>query len=111
MGSYYAGYNTFLSNNLDDKFDKELEKLARLDGRDISTELEWLVGREMLRRELEQCCIDREVRNLQRELAESNQRGSIQLAINEEMKRLRKSIDGSIREQQEGTKNVGKLGL
>lgn len=55
--------------------------------------------------------IDREIRNLQDELKESNRRGSIQLSINEEMEKIRKSIDGGIREQQEGTKNVGKLGL
>ncbi len=55
--------------------------------------------------------IDREIRNLQDELKESNRRASIQLSINEEMEKIRKSIDGSIREQQEGIKDAGKLEL
>ena len=50
--------------------------------------------------------IDREIRNLQDELKESKRRASVQLSINGEMEKIRKSLDGSIREQQEGMKNV-----
>ncbi len=110
MGSYYAGYNTFLSNNLDDKFDTNLKNLAQSDGRDILAELNWIVDRELLRRELEQYSIDQELRNLQDKLEESNRRCSIQLSINEEMKKIHKLIDENIREQQEGMKDAGNLG-
>ena len=93
MGCYYENYNENTEHELSRKFDEELEKLARLDGRDISTELEWLVGREILRRELEQYSIDREIKNLQHELEESSQRGSIQLSINDEMRIVRELIN------------------
>lgn len=44
------------------------------------------------------------------ELKENNRRGSIQLSINEEMETIRKLIDGSIREQQEGMKDAWHMG-
>lgn len=99
MGYYYENCNVISGHELSKKFDEELEKLARLDGRDISTELEWLVGREILRRELEQCCIDREIRNLQQELSESMARAGVRLSISDE-----------IRKQQEGIKDARHLG-